>query len=647
MFFIIMNDATAKILDAIRKAVTNKNKIPIVTEGIKKNVNVSKHVSSEVLAQAILKAIQNGVQTNKLVTPVAAVLATNKGSSIAKNVPPEVLAQAILKAIKNGVQTNKLVTPVATVLGTNKGSNIVNKVPPEVLAQAILKAIKNGVEPEALQKTVGNKSYTTVTGMQGEFLRIPEKQLFTTPTMNNVKKRMEIPSEVYIPYGPENTRNLMNGTRAQWKFLKSGPRGTGYHRIFIRNNNSSKSIPGYYYGNHFVTNASGVMGKQKGYILGNKPLLETFKGGVKSMRQGGSLLLSGFRSRPVLKSNSENKAAANAKAAANKAAANPENKAAANKAAANKAAANAKAAANKAAANPENKAAANAKAAANKAAANANAAIEKALDEYDRFERLRKLYTLFKTKGYEKYKPRLIQEIRSVLRKLYGSSNARRNFENAKRLVGNGKVSRNVNSNLNIALKRLSRGRGYGGVNRGGYGGVTRGGYGGGNRGGIQPTISVTGAPVTVNVKPTTTTGSVNVKPPGTINITPPTSNGNRYIEKTPSQLIQNGGGTEKIERGIEALRAANGNVNKARVESRLPLNTFTNIYAMGGPVAAKKAVTRIRRHRRRTVASKKKRVAHKPKKQYIKLTPYQFKRLTDHIKKNNLRKVLIKEITH
>ena len=593
-----MNDATAKILDAIRKAVTNKNKIPIVTEGIKKNVNVSKHVSSEVLAQAILKAIKNGVEHTKLVTPVATVLATNKGSSIAKNVPPEVLAQAILKAIKNGV------------------------------------------EPEALQKTVGNKSYTTVTGMQGKFLRIPKTQLFTTPTMNNVKKRMEIPSEVYIPYGPENTRNLTNGTRAQWKFLKSGPRGTGYHRIFIRNNNSRKSIPGYYYGNHFVTNASGVVGKQKGYILGNKPLLETFKGGVKSMRQGGSLLLSGFRSRPVLKSNSENKAAANAKAAANKAAANA--KAAENKAAANpenKAAANAKAAANKAAAN--------AKAAANKAAANANAAIESALDEYDRFERLRKLYTLFKTKGYEKYKPRLIQEIRSVLRKLYSSSNARRNFEDAKRLVGNGKVSKNVNSNLNIALKRLSGGRGYGGVTRGGYGGVNRGGYGGVNRGGTQPTISVTGAPVTVNVKPTTTTGSVNVKPPGTINITPPTSNGNRYIEKTPAQLIQNGGGAEKIERGIEALRAANGNVNKARFESQLPLNTFTNIYAMGGPVAAKKAVTRIRRHRRRTVASKKKRVAHKPKKQYIKLTPYQFKRLTDHIKKNNLRKVLIKEITH
>jgi hypothetical protein len=65
----------------------------------------------------------------------------------------------------------------------------------------------------------------------------------------------------------------------------------------------------------------------------------------------------------------------------------------------------------------------------------------------------------------------------------------------------------------------------------------------------------------------------------------------------------------------------------------------------MGGPVAAKKYVEL--RRRRRTVASKKKRVVRKPRKQYIKLTPYQFKRLTDHIKKNNLRKVLVKEITH
>jgi hypothetical protein len=70
----------------------------------------------------------------------------------------------------------------------------------------------------------------------------------------------------------------------------------------------------------------------------------------------------------------------------------------------------------------------------------------------------------------------------------------------------------------------------------------------------------------------------------------------------------------------------------------------------MGGPVAAKRLVESRRRRRTtggRRVASKKKRVARKPKKQYIKLTPYQFKRLTDHIKKNNLRKVLIKEITH
>jgi ribosomal protein L20 len=75
----------------------------------------------------------------------------------------------------------------------------------------------------------------------------------------------------------------------------------------------------------------------------------------------------------------------------------------------------------------------------------------------------------------------------------------------------------------------------------------------------------------------------------------------------------------------------------------------------MGGPVAAKRIVESRRRRRTvgrngtgaRGVPGKKKRVTRKPKKQYIKLTPYQFKRLTDHIKKNNLRKVLIKEITH
>ena len=118
---------------------------------------------------------------------------------------------------------------------------------------------------------------------------------------------------------------------------------------------------------------------------------------------------------------------------------------------------------------------------------------------------------------------------------------------------------------------------------------------------------------------------------------------GGGVVSTTPEQLIRTAGGSEAIEKGIEALRSANGNVNKARSVSKLPLKTFTNIYAMGGPVAAKKYVER---RRRRRVATKK-RVVRKPRKQYIKLTPYQFKRLTDHIKKNNLRKVLIKEITH
>jgi hypothetical protein len=126
-------------------------------------------------------------------------------------------------------------------------------------------------------------------------------------------------------------------------------------------------------------------------------------------------------------------------------------------------------------------------------------------------------------------------------------------------------------------------------------------------------------------------------------------------LAATPEQLIRGAGGAEAVERGIKALNAANGNVTRAKAASRLPDNTFTNIYAMGGPVAAKRLVES--RRRRRTVGrvglgplrgpTKKKRVAHKPRKPYIKLTPYQFRRLTDHIKKNNLRKVLIKEITH
>jgi hypothetical protein len=115
-------------------------------------------------------------------------------------------------------------------------------------------------------------------------------------------------------------------------------------------------------------------------------------------------------------------------------------------------------------------------------------------------------------------------------------------------------------------------------------------------------------------------------------------------LGKTSEQLIREGGGTEAIEKGIEALRQTGGNAAKASAVSKLPMNTFTNIYAMGGPVAAKKAVESRRRRRRVT---KKKHVVSKPRKHYIKLTSYQFRRLTDHIKKNNLRKVLIKEITH
>jgi len=137
----------------------------------------------------------------------------------------------------------------------------------------------------------------------------------------------------------------------------------------------------------------------------------------------------------------------------------------------------------------------------------------------------------------------------------------------------------------------------------------------------------------------------------GRLTVSAPTTNGNRRVANTSEQLIRSAGGAEAVEQGIEALRKANGNVTRAKAASKLPNNTFTNIYAMGGPNAAKRIVEQRRRRRRGTGSrggpTKKKRVAQKPRKQYIKLTPYQFRRLTDHIKKNNLRKVLIKEITH
>jgi hypothetical protein len=163
-----------------------------------------------------------------------------------------------------------------------------------------------------------------------------------------------------------------------------------------------------------------------------------------------------------------------------------------------------------------------------------------------------------------------------------------------------------------------------------------------GNTGGTTVKTGNTGGP-------RVTTGNA-----GRLAVSAPTTNGNRQLAATSEQLIRGAGGAEAVEQGIKALNAANGNVARAKATSKLPNNTFTNIYAMGGPVAAKRLVEQRRRRRtvggRRVglrVASKKKRVAQKPRKQYIKLTPYQFKRLTDHIKKNNLRKVLIKEITH
>ena len=158
-----------------------------------------------------------------------------------------------------------------------------------------------------------------------------------------------------------------------------------------------------------------------------------------------------------------------------------------------------------------------------------------------------------------------------------------------------------------------------------------------GNTGGVQVS----------NVGKVSNAGKANVgtRPTNTgLTVSAPTSNGSRQLAATPEQLIRGAGGAEAIEKGVQALNAANGNVARARAASKLPNNTFTNIYALGGPVAAKKAVALRRRSR---ASKKKKHVVHKAKKQYIKLTPYQFRRLTDHIKKNNLRKVLIKEITH
>jgi hypothetical protein len=311
--------------------------------------------------------------------------------------------------------------------------------------------------------------------------------------------------------------------------------------------------------------------------------------------------------------------------------------------------------------------------------------INTALSITNRFTRLEKLYSLFRQTKDTARKMRLAREIRLVIAKMYGSnvstSNAIRNITNAGRLVGRGAVSKNVNRNLENAMKILKNevksggkrsglrpsgssylpgraggynlGRGAGGYNLG----RGAGGYNLGRGAGAAPPISISisnigkvsnaGKTQVSNVGKVSNSGT-RTSNAGQLAASAPTTNGNRQLSATSEQLIRNAGGAEAVEKGIEALRAANGNVVRAKATSRLSNNTFTNIYAMGGPVAAKRLVEQRRRRRTvgdRRVASKK-RVARKPKK-YIKLTPYQFKRLTDHIKKNNLRKVLIKEITH
>jgi hypothetical protein len=311
--------------------------------------------------------------------------------------------------------------------------------------------------------------------------------------------------------------------------------------------------------------------------------------------------------------------------------------------------------------------------------------INQALSITNRFTRLEKLYSLFRQTKDTARKMRLAREIRLVVAKMYGSnvstSNAIRNITNAGRLVGRGAVSKNVNRNLETAMKILKNEAKSGGKRSGlrpsgsssyvpgraygGYGGMNlpRGGVNMGRTAGAAPPISISisnigkvsnaGKTQVSNVGKVANSGA-RASNSGQLAASAPTTNGSRQLAATSEQLIRGAGGAEAVEQGIKALNAANGNVTRAKAASRLPNNTFTNIYAMGGPVAAKRLVES--RRRRRTVGgrglgplrgpTKKKRVAHKPKK-YIKLTPYQFKRLTDHIKKNNLRKVLIKEITH
>jgi len=368
---------------------------------------------------------------------------------------------------------------------------------------------------------------------------------------------------------------------------------------------------------------------------------------------------------------------------------------------------------------PENKAP-------NKNKSNINKALN-ITNRFKRLQELHKLYKTYKSDPLKKkeLKRHVRIVIRKMYGTNVSFLNANRNISNAKELLSNLRTStnqnnKNITNNVNKAIKYLkrernSKGKGFpvrrpvvsgsgrnnggGGKNNysvkpgpgfgpeAGYGPGPGAGYGPGpgagygpsrnNRGGSQPPVSITISNIgkVSNVGKVSNAGKVSnsgrVSNSGTtsntggrgLSVSAPTSNGNRQLATTSEQLIRGAGGAEAVEQGINALRAANGNVARAKAASRLPNNTFTNIYAMGGPVAAKRLVEQRRRRLRVVggrrghggrvgrglgprVASKKKRVARKPKK-YIKLTPYQFKRLTDHIKKNNLRRVLIKEITH
>lgn len=560
---------------------------------------------SDALVASILNAVKKGVKKNELVEPVSQVIGTNKGVQVANKVPQDVLVQAILKAIKNGTAKPENVKPSLEKI-VNKP--IVQSVPPDVLASAILKAIQAGVvnikgtklpEKEIIEASEGknnaaNKIAKLIIKAAGMSSTETEEGIGKSWSPLSWRKPIQGPKTGY--FIPSNT---FEGGKNGYEFTK-GPLGQGYYRTFIEGNYTGE-IPFYFYNKN-----------KKGYTRTRLQKVKAAFGASQKpagTQTGGGFWSSLFRrNKPVPSASSGNQKLANQP--------------------------------------PAGTHTANQKPAQPAGTNNFNKNLRSALNESSRYERLLRLYALFQKKEYVKYRPQIIEQMRLVIRKMYGSnvssSNARRNIENAKRTVG-GKVSKQINENLNVAMKRLGiskNGSRYGNYGRGG------GNYGYGrvvNRGAVQPTISVSGAPVTVNVKPTSQTGPVNVRP--TFNVTPPTANGNRYVQKTPNQLVQNAGGVEKVEKGIEALRAANGNVNVARQTSRLPINTFTNIYAMGGVVAAKKAVASIRRHRRHV--TKKKRVVHKPRRRFIKLTSYQFKRLTDHIKKNNLRKVLIKEITH